>query len=257
VPGFRLDRRPEGDFLLITKAIPSLFTVANLILGLIALVLSYQGYTADAALLVVIGMVLDGLDGRVARWLHAESQFGKELDSLSDVVTFGVAPAFIMYNTSLQYDGWVGLVMTVLFPVCGALRLARFNVQAKATNYFVGLPITAAGGILATMALYHDLLNPAEVILPLGMLVLALLMVSQVRYPNFKKVAFPRSAVVVVPVLAILVFVVFRYHHSAVNRLIFIPLAVYALYGIGRKFRKNKLKSAEDAESKVYKTSWK
>jgi CDP-diacylglycerol---serine O-phosphatidyltransferase len=121
----------------------------------------------------------------------------------------------------------------------------------------VGLPITAAGGILATMALYHDLLNPADVILPLGMLLLAVLMVSQVRYPNFKKVAFPRSAVVVVPVLALLVFIVFRYHHSAVNRLIFVPLAVYALYGIGRKFRKRKLKSGKDSESKVYKTSLK
>ncbi|GMA50490.1 hypothetical protein GCM10025857_18470 [Alicyclobacillus contaminans] len=130
---------------MITKAVPSLLTVANLVLGLIALILSYQGFTANAALLVVIGMVLDGMDGRVARWLHAESLFGKELDSLSDIVTFGVAPAFIMYNTSLHYEGWMGLFLTVMFPVCGALRLARFNLQTKSTNYFVGLPITAAG----------------------------------------------------------------------------------------------------------------
>ncbi|WP_026974582.1 CDP-diacylglycerol--serine O-phosphatidyltransferase [Alicyclobacillus contaminans] len=241
---------------MITKAVPSLLTVANLVLGLIALILSYQGFTANAALLVVIGMVLDGMDGRVARWLHAESLFGKELDSLSDIVTFGVAPAFIMYNTSLHYEGWMGLFLTVMFPVCGALRLARFNLQTKSTNYFVGLPITAAGGILATMALYHGLLNQADIILPLAMLVLALLMVSQVRYPNFKKVAFPKSAVVVVPLLAILVFVVFRYHHSAVNRLIFIPLAVYALYGIRRMFKKGKL-ADDEADAQIYKTSMK
>ncbi|GMA50489.1 hypothetical protein GCM10025857_18460 [Alicyclobacillus contaminans] len=106
------------------------------------------------------------------------------------------------------------------------------------------------------MALYHGLLNQADIILPLAMLVLALLMVSQVRYPNFKKVAFPKSAVVVVPLLAILVFVVFRYHHSAVNRLIFIPLAVYALYGIRRMFKKGKL-ADDEADAQIYKTSMK
>jgi CDP-diacylglycerol--serine O-phosphatidyltransferase len=246
--------RPKGDYSLMTKAVPSLFTVGNLVIGVIALILTFQGYTADAALLVVIGMVLDGLDGRVARWLHAESLFGKELDSLSDIVTFGVAPAFVMYETILKTEGWLGIALTVLFPVCGALRLARFNVQTKSTNYFVGLPITAAGGVLATMALYHDLIDPAEVILPIAMLGLALLMVSQVRYPNFKKVAFPRSAIVVVPALVLCVVLVFRYHHSAVNRLIFIPLAVYALYGVGRKFRRHKLKPGEDSETEVYKS---
>lgn len=240
-----------------------MFTVGNLIIGIIALILAFQGlnnpgFTADAALLVVIGMALDGLDGRIARWLHAESAFGRELDSLSDIVTFGVAPAFIMYCTIMHTLGWVGIVITVLFPVCGALRLARFNVQTKSTNYFVGLPITAAGGVLATMALYKDFLNPAEVILPIAMLCLAILMVSQVRYPNFKKVAFPRSAIVVVPVLALCVFLVFQYHHSAVNRLIFVPLAVYALYGVGRKVRRRRLKAnapSDDSETKVYKSS--
>ncbi|MCL6592720.1 MAG: CDP-diacylglycerol--serine O-phosphatidyltransferase, partial [Alicyclobacillus sp.] len=213
---------------MILKVVPSLLTVGNLVLGMLALVLSLQGYTDDAALLVVIGMVLDGMDGRLARWLHAESAFGKELDSLSDIVTFGVAPALIMYEVVLQDEGWAGWVVAALFPVCGALRLARFNVQTRSTHYFVGLPITAAGGILATMALYKNILTPADIILPLAMLVLSILMISQVRYPNFKKVGFPRSAVVMVPLLALLVYAVFRFQHSAVNRLVFLPLAVYA-----------------------------
>ncbi|QSO47967.1 CDP-diacylglycerol--serine O-phosphatidyltransferase [Alicyclobacillus mengziensis] len=234
-----------------TKSIPSLLTISNLILGFIALMLTLGGRTADAALLIVIGMVLDGLDGRVARWLHAESNFGKELDSLSDIVTFGAAPAFIMYQSLLQFEGFVGVLIAILFPVAGALRLARFNVQKSSTKYFVGLPITAAGGILATMALYQNLIQESATVLPIAMVVLAVLMVSRVRYPNFKKVAFPRSAIVMVPLLAVVVYIVFRYQHSAVNRLIFIPLAVYALYGVWRFIRKRRGLIDDDVESDV------
>lgn len=237
--------------------IPSMLTVGNLILGVVALLLSYRGFTSDAALLVVIGMVLDGLDGRAARFFHAESEFGKELDSLSDIVTFGVTPAFIMYHVVLQYEGWVGIAIAALFPVTGALRLARFNVQKSSTKYFVGLPITAAGGILATMTLYRNLLTPPEVILPIGMMILAILMVSTVRYPNFKKVAFPRSAVVVVPLLAVLVYIVFRYQPAVVHRVIFIPLALYAVYGMGRAARRKIHKQNDDSSQKIYKSTLK
>ena len=242
---------------MITKSIPSLLTIGNLILGFVALMLNLSGRTADAALLIVIGMVLDGLDGRVARWLHAESNFGKELDSLSDIVTFGVAPAFIMYESMLQFEGFTGALIAILFPVAGALRLARFNVQKSSTKYFVGLPITAAGGILATMALYQNLIQQSSTVLPIAMVVLAVLMVSRVRYPNFKRVAFPRSAIVMVPLLAVLVYVVFRYQHSAVNRLIFIPLAVYALYGIWRFIRKRRSRMDDEVESQVSNSSTK
>ncbi len=233
----------------ITKRIPSLLTVSNLALGIGALLLASKGRTSDAALMVVIGMVLDGFDGRAARFFHAESEFGRELDSLSDIVTFGVAPTLILWHVVLRDMGTVGVAIAILFPICGALRLARFNVAKKATNYFVGLPITAAGGILATLALYRDLLDPANVILSLGMVVLALLMVSHARYPNFKKVAFPRSAIVVVPLLAIAVYIIFRYQYAVVNRLIFVPLALYAVYGIGRMLRhRRRLRNDREAE---------
>jgi CDP-diacylglycerol--serine O-phosphatidyltransferase len=223
-----------------------MLTVGNLTLGLVALLEAASGRNSLAALLVLVGMVLDGLDGRAARLLHAESHFGKELDSLSDIVTFGVAPAFIMYQVVLQYEGFVGMAVAVLFPLSGALRLARFNVQHKKTNYFVGLPITAAGGILATMALYNNLLTPSRFILPTGMVLLSVLMVSKARYPNFKKVAFPRSAIVVVPVLTVVVYVLFRLHVSLVNRIIFVPLALYAVFGVGRLLkRRRRLQDAE------------
>lgn len=222
------------------KTLPSLLTVSNLVLGLLALFESFTHHTAQAALLVLVGMVVDGLDGRVARALRVESAFGKELDSLSDIVTFGVAPAAIMYVVILHRLGWMGLFVALFFPVCGALRLARFNVQKKTSNYFVGLPITAAGGILATMALYYNLLTPSTVILPTGMICLSLLMVSSARYPNFKKVAFPRSAIVVVPLLTACIYLVVWFYPDATNRIIFIPLALYAVFGIGRAVKRRR-----------------
>ncbi|MCL6627303.1 CDP-diacylglycerol--serine O-phosphatidyltransferase [Alicyclobacillus shizuokensis] len=239
------------------KAIPSLLTVGNLIIGFVAMLGAFRGNTAEAALLVIAGMVLDGLDGRAARWLHAESAFGKELDSLSDIVTFGIAPSFIMYQEVLQYLGWVGTLLAVLFPVCGALRLARFNIQARSATCFVGLPITAAGGILATMALYGDIIRYSKVALPIGMLILALLMVSRTRYPNFKRVALPRSAVIVVPLLVGCVYLVFRYHYVGLNRLIFVPLALYAVCGFGYALHRRLHRSRRDADIKPYKPEWK
>ncbi|RIV24507.1 CDP-diacylglycerol--serine O-phosphatidyltransferase [Alicyclobacillaceae bacterium I2511] len=231
---------------MLVKSAPSIITLANLVLGMVALALCLQGRTPDAAVLVVVGMVLDGIDGRVARWLHAESEFGRQLDSLSDMVTFGAAPAAIMYVSILRYMGNIGLLLTVLFPVAGALRLARFHVQKGSNQYFVGLPITAAGGILATFALYKNLISPMDVVLPLITLGLSFLMVSQVRYPNFKKVAFPQSAVVGVPLLAVLVFLLFQYHLASTNRLVFLPLAVYAVVGIGFALRRRYFKDLDE-----------
>lgn len=232
----------------VLKTLPSLLTIGNLILGLLALFESFRHHTAEAALLILIGMVLDGIDGRVARALHAESAFGKELDSLADIVTFGVAPAAIMYVVILNHLGWMGLFTALLFPICGALRLARFNVQQKTSNYFVGLPITAAGGILATMSLYNNLLTPSAIILPTGMMCLSLLMVSSARYPNFKKVAFPRSAIILVPVLTVCIYLIVRFYPSATNRIIFVPLALYAVFGIGRALKRRRLHRNHELE---------
>lgn len=235
------------------RAIPSMLTAGNLVLGLMALVEAFSGRFSIASLLVLAGMVLDGLDGRVARILHAETTFGKELDSLSDIVTFGAAPALIMYQVILRYEGFIGLAITLLFPLCGAFRLARFNVQTKKTNYFVGLPITAAGGIAATMALYANQLVPMDIILPVGMVILSVLMVSKARYPNFKKIAFPRSAIIMIPVLSVVIYVLFRMHLAWVNRIIFIPLAMYAIFGVGRFVkRKRRLSKMDQPKTKAY-----
>lgn len=242
---------------LFTKAIPSVLTLGNLVIGMVAMFVASHGRYDTAALLVVIGMFLDGLDGRAARLLHAESEFGKQLDSLSDMVTFGVAPSFIMFEVMLRHLGFIGLVLAIWFPMCGAMRLARFNVQTKSSHFFVGLPITAAGGILATMALSRPVLHPAILILPLGMLLLSFLMISNVRYPNFKKVAIPKSSVVLIPVFAIGFFILIKFHYVRVDWLIFGILAIYAVYGMLRGLqyqtaRRRQMKSGEDVDSTKY-----
>jgi CDP-diacylglycerol--serine O-phosphatidyltransferase len=218
---------------MIIKSIPSLFTVGNLLLGVLAILLAVQNeprYIDYAAILVIIGMVLDGLDGRVARMLNAASDFGKELDSLSDIVTFGVAPSLIMYLVALQGMGPWGILITVLFPVCGALRLARFNVQPGVPGFFVGLPITIAGGVLATFALYHTVFP--FWFLPVGMILLSVLMVSRIKYPNFKKVAVSRALFWITPlIIGSVAMLAYRYP-SQFPKIVFIPLAAYAIYGI-------------------------
>lgn len=237
--------------------IPSLMTVCNLALGFVSLLLAYDGFIATAAMMVLIGMVLDAFDGRIARWAGCESAFGRELDSLSDIVTFGIAPSFLMYISTLNGAGWFALFSAMMFPVCGALRLARFNVQVVSSKYFVGLPITAAGGILATLALYRNELSEVTIIMPVCMICLSLLMVSKVKYPNFKRIGFPRSAAIGVPTLALLIYVAFRFNRGVANRLVFIPLAFYAVYGAVRMTRRRlhvrRQDSAQpDVESEPY-----
>ncbi|MFB9329550.1 CDP-diacylglycerol--serine O-phosphatidyltransferase [Paenibacillus aurantiacus] len=216
-----------------TKSIPSLFTVANLFLGIVAIILIFpENARYDlAAMMVIIAMLMDGVDGRVARALNAQSEFGKELDSLSDVISFGVAPAFIMYSVAFQeLSAAPAWIITALFPICGALRLARFNVITSHAGYFIGLPIPAAGGVLATLALFHK--EIPVVVLMVSTLVLSFLMVSTVKYPNFKKVGIPRNAVWVVPIVVLISVGLALWLPQHLSKIIFVPLVLYALYGL-------------------------
>lgn len=207
----------------------NLLTASNLLLGMVALLLAMQGNFQLAALLVIVGTVVDGLDGRVARALGTQSDFGRELDSLSDLVIFGVAPAVIMYVADLHSLGWLGMVITALFPLAGALRLAKFNIQKGHTNYFVGLPITAAGGTLAAFTLYHGLLPGVPSILTV---MLSYLMISKTRYPNFKKLGIPKATFVIIPVLVISVIPLFVMDKVGVAQGILSLLVLYGVYGL-------------------------
>ncbi len=236
---------------MINRILPSIFTVGNLFLGMISIILAFQGETEYAALMVIAGMIFDGLDGRIARLLNTQSEFGKELDSLSDIISFGVAPSFIMYVAVMQNYSPLGWFVTALFPIAGALRLARFNVKPGIPGYFVGLPITAAGGVLATLTLYEEVI-PREFLIII-IVFLSYLMVSNIKYPNFKKVGFPRAIFWITPIIVVLVVVIAIIFRAEFAKIVFLPLGLYALYGVKRGFSRKKKNDIyeEELDSKL------
>lgn len=207
--------------------IPNLFTTANLAFGVIGITLSAMGNTWGAAVCVILSLMADALDGRVARALGVDGPLGRELDSLSDVVGFGVAPAYMVYMSDLYGLGWLGYVPLVTFAVLGAFRLARFNIKTDEVHgYFEGLPIPAAGCLLATYVLSG--VQVPQFIVFVTMPVIAVLMVSQVKYPDFKGkgAIYINYIAIALAVLTAVAIVVYDYHMWAVA--VFIA---YVLFG--------------------------
>jgi CDP-diacylglycerol--serine O-phosphatidyltransferase len=218
----------RGIFLL-----PSLLTTGNLFCGFLALVLTADQRFVEAAVAIFVAMVMDILDGKVARLTKTTTQFGVEFDSLADVVSFCVAPAFMLYSLALGGLGRAAWLGAFLFVICGALRLARFNVHTGVSDrrYFVGLPTPAAAGLVASVVL---LIGNGEVdrwqagAIAAGTYVVALLMVSTFRYYSFKEVDFARrrpTSLLLAMVLGVLIV--------ATHPQWFLPLlfAVYVLSG--------------------------
>jgi len=173
--------------------LPNLFTTGNLFCGFWAIISVFQERFFYAAIAILLASVFDVLDGKVARLSGATSKFGIQYDSLADLVSFGIAPALLAFSWALRPYGRFGWLAAFLFVVCGALRLARFNVQASATEvkYFKGLPIPAAALMIAlTILLYLRLIETGwvkDIIILIMIWVLAFLMVSNIRYFSFKE----------------------------------------------------------------------
>lgn len=163
------------------RNVANLFTLGNLVLGMLALFYTLKGFYELAISLVFLAMVLDGLDGKLAVKLNMGSELGKQLDSLCDLVSFGVAPAAIFYVLSLSEYGLAGLAMAIFFTCAGAYRLARFNITFSSAPEFTGLPITIAGGALAALAMHSNLYHTW--VAPFATVFLALLMISRIPYP--------------------------------------------------------------------------
>jgi len=200
---------PRGVYIL-----PNLFTTASLFSGFLSIILAVEGNCDGAAWAILFSALMDGLDGKVARLTGSASQFGVEYDSLADCVAFGVAPGMLMWSWQLAAFDRLGLAVAFLSVACGALRLARFNVDAGTSckRFFVGLPSPACGCTLATFVLFRPFLPPfLEAHLPmmtLGLSLLApLLMVSRIRYFSFKEYGFVRAHPFSTLVTALLLFV--------------------------------------------------
>jgi CDP-diacylglycerol--serine O-phosphatidyltransferase len=184
-------RKGKGIYIL-----PNLLTSISLFAGFYAIVATIDKKFIYAGIAIFVSCIFDMLDGRVARMTGSNSKFGVEYDSLSDLVAFGVAPALLAYMWALKVYGRFGWLAAFLYVACGALRLARFNIQADSVQkkQFLGLPIpSAAAAIASTVLFYSWLAYPGElktVFMPILIYILAFLMVSDVRYYSFKDMAF-------------------------------------------------------------------
>ena len=182
--------RPQRRFQRGVYLLPSMFTVANMFCGWACIVYAMRGDYATAAPLVAFALILDMLDGRIARLMGATSDFGVEFDSLADVISFGVAPAVLVFTWGLEPLGRVGWAVGFLYVTATAMRLARFNIQSAGGDkrYFVGLPSPAAAGVLAATVFAYPsgLSDVGEAVLVLVVAIVpAALMVSRVRYRSF------------------------------------------------------------------------
>lgn len=221
--------RKKGIYLL-----PNLFTTAALFSGFYAIVASMNGRFEAATVAIFIAMVLDGLDGRVARMTNTQSDFGAEYDSLADLVSFGLAPALVMYNWSLSQLGKLGWCAAFIYTAATALRLARFNTQVGKEDkaYFQGLPSPAAAAVVAGFIWFCEDLGIAGSDVQLLSAILTVLigisMVSNLRYRSFKDLNFQGRVSFITVFFIVLAFVLIAISPAQV---LFISFTIYAVSG--------------------------
>lgn len=214
--------------------LPNLFTSASLFGGFYAIISAIQGRYETAAIAILVSGLFDALDGKIARYTRSTSQFGTEYDSLSDLVAFGVAPGVLAFQWALEPFGRLGWLACFMYLICGALRLARFNVQKNSleASYFKGLPIPAAAGFIASVVLMTKALgglaDTRHLFLIVLMYVLSFLMVSTIEYLSFKEFELFRQKPFNVLVGVILTLIVIAYEPRI---MLFFLLAAYVISG--------------------------
>ena len=196
--------------------LPNILTLIGVCIGLTSIKFAFDGKFELSIVAVIVAGIIDGLDGRIARLIKGTSKVGKELDSLTDVISFGVAPAFIMYFWSMSEIGRLGWLISIIYVVCVALRLARFNVNSEAEpswrdNFFEGIP-SPAGGILVLMPLIYSFseiqfFKPNyQVIVPILFIFVSILLISKIPTYSLKKIVVPRSATIFLLFVVVLYF---------------------------------------------------
>ncbi|PAF53397.1 CDP-diacylglycerol--serine O-phosphatidyltransferase [Helicobacter sp. 13S00482-2] len=222
-------------------ALPNLFTAGSIFLGVMSIVFSSNSDFQLACYFILVSMVLDGLDGRVARITHTTSKFGVEFDSLADVIAFGVAPSMLLYfymgQSYISNGEGYKIVVSALFVIFGAIRLARFNIGSSENepNSFVGLPIPSAAVLIVLwilMDIKYDIFSVEyKYILLIVAFISGILMVSNIRYPSFKKVKWNLKTFVI---LLIFLAVVFANYNRAFIETLTLLMSLYVIYGIFR-----------------------
>jgi len=224
--------------------LPNTFTALNLACGFGSLVLSLKGDLYPAAIVLVLGSIFDLFDGRVARITGTESSFGEQFDSMSDVVSFGVAPAFLMYKFFLFDMGRLGAVAAFVYLLCGALRLARFNANLEKVNpsYFQGLPIPGAAlAVVGYVLLTQKLQFPWNKEIALGYVIFyGLLMISNIPFFSFKDSSWvSRNKKKTLFIIFILLGLIFSYYQIMIALLMLIYSAGSIIYFISNRGKMN------------------
>jgi len=187
--------------------LPNLFTALSVFFGMMSIIASSQGKFEKAFIYIILSFIADGLDGRVARLTNTSSKFGLEFDSLADIVAFGVAPAMMLFFSIGENYGKFGALITGLFVVFGAIRLARFNVTTlnNDPSVFIGLPIPTAAAVLASLIMLNLEINHIlNLVILLFAFLLSILMVSNIRFPSFKKIDLEQNAKLKVLIIIIM-----------------------------------------------------
>lgn len=260
--------QPKKNFKIVTSKktrviLPNIFTLVGVCIGLSSIKFALDGRFEISIFAIIIAAVIDGLDGRIARLIKGASKVGKELDSLTDVISFGVAPAFIMYFWKLNELGRVGWLICLIYIICVALRLARFNVSSEAEpswrdNFFEGIP-SPAGGVLVLIPLIFSLseLNIFDlnynIIVPIFFIMISVLLISKLPTYSLKKIVVPRRMTIFLLFGIILYFgllLTYTFNTIVISGTIYlliIPASILHYYHIKKKF-KAQIDDIEDDE---------
>ena len=260
--------QPKKNFKIVTSKktrviLPNIFTLVGVCIGLSSIKFALDGRFEISILAIIIAAVIDGLDGRIARLIKGASKVGKELDSLTDVISFGVAPAFIMYFWKLNELGRVGWLICLIYVICVALRLARFNVSSEAEpswrdNFFEGIP-SPAGGVIVLIPLIFSFsdLNifnlKYNIIVPIFFIMTSILLISKIPTYSLKKIVVPRRMTIFLLFSIILYFgllLIYTFNTIVISGIIYlfiIPVSILHYYHIKKKF-KTQFDDSEDDE---------
>ena len=241
--------------------LPNMFTLVGVCIGLSSIKFAFDGNFQLSVISIIIAAILDGLDGRVARLIKGVSRVGKELDSLTDVISFGVAPAFIMYFWQLNTLGRIGWLICLIYVICVALRLARFNVNSETQpswkdNFFEGVP-SPAGGILVLMPLIYSkseiqfLMIDYSYFVPILFVLISILLISKLPTYSFKKIAVPRRLTIFLLFGVVLFFgllLIYTYNVIVLSSLLYlllIPFSIFHFFNLNKKFTNENIDNEE------------
>jgi CDP-diacylglycerol--serine O-phosphatidyltransferase len=233
--------------------LPNMFTLIGVCIGLSSIKFAFDGNFTLSVIAIIVAAIIDGLDGRIARLIQGTSKVGKELDSLTDVISFGVAPAFIMYFWKLNELGRVGWLICLIYVICVALRLARFNVNSGQEpswrdNFFEGVP-SPSGGVIVLMPLIYSLSDIQifnlnyDLLVPILFVVVSILLISKVPTYALKKISVPRNMTIFLLLGVVLYFgllLIYTFNAIVISGLIYfimIPISYIHFNNLSKKFK--------------------